>query len=763
MLSLDVFTDLFSAGLTPIPLKWNTDSRDAEVYPHHGKIDPANYGIRDVESWMREMRNANGVALKLYPPFGSIDMDLKNTPNKNVFNEWLEIIRAVNEDVLRKVCIEKTRNEGYHIYIKYAKLTEKIPVAKHDGKEVISVYTGSLLMFCFPTPGYQIIHNDFNDLDFLTDDEFELLLTTAARFNDDSDFRPGDKSVQLERYPIEYESTLLQFDQYCTDEVFETLLNSIGLFRVAKDSKLYNRKNLKYVPFLREGSLSEYSAKAYFKSKRLLIFSASMKGFPTWHDSTGAGDTRWVLTPSKIVYYKNSRSWPDTLDEIQMISDSAGLNVIESTPVTKQPLMADERMKFPYDVFPQPIQDFIFSQVIQHEYLAGAVLVALSTAIGNSVVLEAMDGYHVKPILYMAIVAPPGASKSPALKKAFKPLEDYDDRLYQQYGLQLEEFKNNLARYEKDKKHMEKPEKPPFPQTLIKDSTIEMVVKILSHNKKGCCVLADELSGFLARMNQYKTGDEVQKWLEMWSGSPILLQRITRDENKVQDPYCNVVGGIQPGVLESLSKAENEHNGFYHRFLFVYPVPKEKEGWQRIRVSDSVKRGFHELFEEVLARRNDDPIKYRLSEPANLMYEQWFNHKNAKYNRATTDHVKGIISKYQDYCLRLALLLQVIQDASTRTGQVSESSMERAIRLTEYFLGNMHKATKLLAPETPVDKLSEVHKKLYDQLPTAFTAKSAIQIGERLGLKESAVKMFLNRAAKTVFTVIERGKYEKMF
>jgi hypothetical protein len=119
----------------------------------------------------------------------------------------------------------------------------------------------------------------------------------------------------------------------------------------------------------------------------------------------------------------------------------------------------------------------------------------MSTAIGNTAVLKAMDEYSIKPILYMAIVAPPGASKTPALSKAFKPLEEYDNRLYKRYEMDLLEHKQKYAEWERDKNKV-KPEKPNLPQIIIKDSTIEMVIKILSQNKVGCCVLADELSGF---------------------------------------------------------------------------------------------------------------------------------------------------------------------------------------------------------------------------------------------------------------------------
>jgi hypothetical protein len=603
-----------------------------------------------------------------------------------------------------------------------------------------------------------LIHNSFDDVEFLTRDEFDLLVSAAAVFNEDKEHIVGQNKVAVIEYPTEYENICLQFDNKISNETFEVLLNSIGL--VAIQNKF---KNKKWVPFLRDGSQAMYSAKVYFHSKRLLIFSASMADFPTWHDSAKSGDNTWSLSPSKIVFYKNKKNWHSTIEEIQMIADSAGIDLIQHTPVTQQQILPADRLKFPFDVFPERIRNYISFQSIQHEYLAGFIIASLSTCLGNSVVLEAKDGYFVKPIFYIAVVAPPGASKSPAMKVAFSPLEEHDQMLYDRYLAKVEEYRNKLAAYKRDKNANEEPQKPDFPQTLIKDSTIEMVIKILSANLTGCCVVADELSGFLKRMNQYKAGDEVQKWLELWSGSPILLQRISRDENKVQEPFCTVAGGIQPGVLESLSKEENEHNGFFHRWLFVYPEPQAKTGWHVPPPPQLVKNDFYNVFAELLHLRYSDKRTYRLSEEANNMYAEWFEYKNAKYNKSNSEHVKGIIAKYQDYCLRFATLIQVIEDGLNRSGKVTVLSLEKAIRLTEYFLGNMHKAIKLLVPETPIDKLSAHHKKFYSELPESFSLKTATHIAEQNNITIGACKMFLKRGINKIFNQTGVGEYSKMY
>lgn len=765
MQNLALFTELFALGMHPIPIKWDADKRQVTENGHPEHIKDTVNGIptiEDVKRWADNgMKGFNGMALKMLPPFGMFDFDLKNTDKKDTYKEWLKIVEVNAPDVLSKVCIETTRSGGFHVYIKHSKLTTKIPIARNpDGGEVIAVYTGGLLSYCHPSPHYTIIHNEFQDIQELTDHEFGVMVQAAALFNECEEHKSGENKVAVINYPTEYESVCMQFDNKCTDDVFDGLVRMIGMEQVK------NRfKNKKWVPYLRTGSTAMYSAKAYFKSKRLLIFSGSMTKFPTWQDSAKSGDNTWSLSPSKIVFYHCGKNWECTIETILAIADSANIELVQHTPVTEQNVIPYDRLKFPYDIFPERIQNFISFQSIQHEYLAGALLGSFSTAIGNTVMLHAKEFMNLKPVIYLAIIAPPGAAKTPALKVAFSAIEEFDNELYSKYQAQLLEYNKSLALYEKDKKQYEKPEKPPFPQTLIKDSTIEMVIKILSYNKLGCTVLADELSGFLKRMNQYKAGDEVQKWLELWSGSPVLLQRISRDENKVTDPFCTVIGGIQPGVLESLSKEENEHNGFFHRFLFVYPAPQDKIQWHTPSAPEIVKIDYYNVFAEILShrRRVEDKQLYHLSPDADAMYAQWHDYKNGKYNKATNDHVRGIIAKYQEYCLRFSLLIQVMDDGLYRKREVTAISMEKAIRLTEYFLGNMHKSIKLLVPETPIDKLTDLHKKLYDTLQEQFTTKTAVSYGEQLGMTSAAVKMFIKRNINKIFNQITHGEYSKIY
>jgi hypothetical protein len=767
-MNLDRFIDLFKLGLKPIPLIWDAETKSATSHCiEHGKVTAENYTETTFSNFINDVSKANGIALKLFPPFGCIDFDLKNTDDKGVFNAWMKAVQSQDDDIFSKICIEKTRNAGYHIYIKYPKLKSKVSLARETkGEEVIALYTGGTLSYCDPTPGYDMFHNELTDLQDLTDDEFDILMSCAQSFDK---YIPvvGEKSNIITEYPTEYENLCLQFDKNITDEALNLVLNEVGLFNNL--GYKYNKKD-KFIAYLRKGSKANLSAKVYFNTHNVQLFTSSLRGFPHWGSRKDKDDHSWNLTPSRLVYYDQDGDWTLTVAKIQMICDSANIEIINQEPVTNQSLILGDRLKFPYDIFPDPILDFINYSQIQHDYLAAAALGAVSAIIGNSATLIANDGYFVKPILYLAMVAPPGASKSPSLKSIFSFLERHDADLYKQYENEKLIYKQALGNYKNQKKGdgIDEPHAPIMKQVLIKDSTIEMVVKILSFNSSGCCILADELSGFLKRMNRYGDNDEVQKWLELWSGSPVLLQRISRDENKVENPFCSIVGGIQPGVLDSLSSKDNEHNGFYHRFLFCYPEPDKKKDWETYKMPEQVKISMDLLFSALMNGR--DAVRYyKLSSEANALYADWFNNKNKKYNFTTEDNVKGIIAKYQDYCLRFSLIIQVMYDAGAIQSTITQSSMERAIRLTEYFLGNMHKSMKILAPATPLDRISGNLLDFYKALPATFSMKTAIEISLKLNLKQDYARVVIGRwSDKKDQILIKSGEqknanYEKIF
>jgi hypothetical protein len=160
-------------------------------------------------------------------------------------------------------------------------------------------------------------------------------------------------------------------------------------------------------------------------------------------------------------------------------------------------------------------------------------------------------------------------------------------------------------------------------------------------------------------------------------------------------------------------------------------------------------------------RDNEAKTKYILSPDSLSLYKRWHDYKNMYYNRTLDENAKGIIAKYQAYCLRFALIIQCCNDLDKRTGIVEQQAVERAIRITEYFLGNMLKSLKLLNPETPIDGLKAPYDKIYRELDVMFSTKTAIETAAKYGIKAPTLKMWLLNK-RDLFQRKEHGNYEKL-
>ena len=408
--------------------------------------------------------------------------------------------------------------------------------------------------------------------------------------------------------------------------------------------------------------------------------------------------------------------------------------------------------------------------------MAVSALAAAAAAVGNSVLLQVpeQNGNAIKPVFYIVIVSPPGAGKTPAIKTAFQPLYEYDRVQHEHYKIRHKEFLTAYKKYEHKNKRLksgddpeEEPEKPPYKQIVVDDVTIEKLAEILEQNPEGTIIVADEIIGWMNRMGQYKGGggDEEQKILIMWSSGTIKVQRKSNNSVIRIDNYANsIIGGIQTKLLEALSKEDRAVNGFFHRFLFVYPEPIPASEWEVNEIPADVLDNYNQLFEIQLNKRASNPkTVYHLSPEANARFKEWRFGKIKKQDRSEDDDERGIISKYLDYCLRFALLLQVLMDGQYRKCEVGLEAMENAIMIMEYFFANMLKALKILTPETPVDKLSEKNKNFYQALPDSFSMHDAERIADKKGIAKDTSRSFINKNLNKLFTRQKRGQYEKMY
>ncbi|MBD0331678.1 MAG: hypothetical protein ICV66_03405 [Chitinophagaceae bacterium] len=327
---IDYFKELYELGFNPVPLQWDSQSKKPFRYPAHVngiESDSQRPSWKDIQRWYNELKPVNGIACKMLPPSFMIDFDLKNTENKNLFKKWFNAVDKTQPDIKRKICIETTRNNGYHVYGKFihAPHHKQTLARSKTGSEIIAIYTG-LLSYAAPTPGYSLTHNEMQDVEELTPDEFDFLVALSGSFNEYIESYAGYVPGESTAYPDAFKALARYFDKLCPDSLFEEFLNNLDLYSTGKTGKILGTDIL-YHKYLRKGSEAEYSAKVFFENKKLLIFSGSLKGLPTFHTRTDENDRSWIITPSLIVFYKNGKDWYKAAEEIKQLCEQHNINI----------------------------------------------------------------------------------------------------------------------------------------------------------------------------------------------------------------------------------------------------------------------------------------------------------------------------------------------------------------------------------------------------------------------------------------------------
>jgi putative DNA primase/helicase len=218
------------------------------------------------------------------------------------------------------------------------------------------------------------------------------------------------------------------------------------------------------------------------------------------------------------------------------------------------------------------------------------------------------------------------------------------------------------------------------------DATIEAVKLVLDGNPDGICYPADELSGWLRSLGQYKggKGSDRQHWLSIWSGVQVVCNRATRPEPTIIDnPFVAITGGFQPATVGDLV-ANGREDGLAARFLLAWPGAPENTAW----TEDVVKGAddYHDICKGLWELPQCD-------EPVTLTSEakaRWVGWVNAHREQKPPPMLEPVWSKAEGYCLRLALILHLARRACNegKGAQVGREDVEGAIELARYFMAH---------------------------------------------------------------------------
>lgn len=732
-----IFQEYKSIGLKVIPIEW--DIANKQPVSHHNWSEDKEWKLQS---------NHNAIMIHTRDCFAAIDVDIKNSKDKHLFDKWLQIVTNTEPQILDKCFIEKTKSDGYHVWIKYCKLTKKTALADSEtGAEVIALYANGPLVYTYPTPGYSEFYNSMADVQELTDDEYNYLIQVSQYFNE---YKPTyDPTKKAINYPKGYEAELSKYDLSLSDESWEILLNDIGLEPLPNFR--YNKKDT-FAAYRRKASTSNtISAKVYFKTKRVLLFTASMHDFPNWHNKDQY--PIWALSPTFVLFYKFGRDWNAVLKFIGC----------------EKPLLND----FPFEIFPEAIRNSIFEvskeRSLNPLFLATAGLWTASSLAGTAYTSD--FGSDGKNILFCMLIAPVSVGKTPAFKAMceapLKQLQEIED----------ENFKNALIEWNaekmqalNDKKQFTKPKPKRFIPFAV-DGTTEGYIGLCQDQGSGIGVYHDEAETILNAGSFKSNNDSISFFTQAFSGGRYTQIRADRDKERVvQNLNINLLMGTQPSRMRNIFTEDRIANGFASRFLMV-----ESEYLQLNEDADPFTSSrqmcndwielIHNLYNvnKTYCEGEATPVKIEITEAAKELYKKYYKENLKAANQRIADNLEGHIigtqAKMSSYIPRLTQLIAIIKQPLQPI--INEEVVELGQRLFKFYSNSTVSIISKIFMEADTGLPNELEL-LYNALPDSFTNKQAEETCIKLNLIDKKFRIALRRKDfGKLFRKVKHGEYTK--
>lgn len=370
---------------------------------------------------------------------------------------------------------------------------------------------------------------------------------------------------------------------------------------------------------------------------------------------------------------------------------------------------------FPLDVLPPPVRAYVAAAAeslsVPPEMVAVPLLGLAGGLIGDRLHLVLKHSWREYPTLYLAIVARPGSAKTPALGLAKWPLDALQKAAHERYTERMAAYQDELAAWKAGGRERGEPEpaKPRLRHYFSTDLTVEALAGILAE-APGVAVIRDEISGWVAALDQYKggKGSDRQQYLSLWSAQTLKVDRKTGGSLYVPEPVACVVGGIQPDLAGTLHDAAKRRDGFVERILPTVPEVAPAE-WTDAAPSTEQYRDVLAVFQTLdglmyQATANESGLPrghgVSLSSEARAAFVSWHG-DNARLVAAAGGLAEGFYSKLPAHVARLALILHALWRPDDPRVVLSADRMRDAIELGEFFRAHIGRFLALLKATAP--------------------------------------------------------------
>ncbi len=406
--------------------------------------------------------------------------------------------------------------------------------------------------------------------------------------------------------------------------------------------------------------------------------------------------------------------------------ESADKKTPDSTPQDLADL--PDPLDFPTDALPPYVCRFIEETAAgvgcPVDFVAVPALVALSAAIGDTRRIIIKKSWSEGAAIYGGIVGEAATKKTPAMNLALRPVRDRQMALKAEYERALLVYEDALREHKKASKDgptdLSPPAAPILGRTYVDDTTVERAADILNENPRGIALIKDELTSWLASMNQYKNGkgSDRQFWLSVHTNQPIAVDRKTADRPViVAHPFVSIVGGIQPAVLPDFG--QDRGDGLMERVVFAYPEHRPSR-WTEDEVGDETIEMYaatiNALYRLEHADAGDGPFPSRvpMAPGAKSLFVEEYNALHEEIEApGFPQRLRPAFGKLEAYLARFALILAMTRLAASNASnasnfskeEVTEEDMRGAVRLLVYFKNHARRVYVGLYGSSPAERL----------------------------------------------------------
>jgi len=617
----------------------------------------------------------------------AIDVDLKVCDTKEERDtyekELLEYLSDNVDNLLKKVAIYRTLNNGLHIIYKAENIEGNQKLATYKNKKEAIIETRGNGGYIQIYPKFHHRGLKYEDITKVTNEDRNILVECCKSLTHEVKvvIEPKETKQQTEQDGLSPWS-----DYNERTNVYDLISSEFTIVR-----QLSN-----YTLIKRTGAESLTSGKIFHDSNCVYLHSTGTRY-----------EAEKLLSPF-IIYTIQNHNGDFTASSKDLYDKGFGTrfepkqyDFKEEKTTPKKAINND----FPVEIFPKELQYYIKENKeklgLIPDFMASGLLWTASTVIGNSLNIKMKNGWTDNCTVWIACVANAGVGKSPSISAVTRPLEKINQKEQKLYAKDEKKFNDYKFMSKEEKKYQDEVKEPINKQFLANDITLEALTGLLAQNPNGVGVLKDELNGWVQDMNKYRDGSDLSFWLTSFNGGSYSSNRKTSGNTFVDSPFVPVIGGIQPSILDDLATDERKESGFMDRLLLSHPhatVNKFNDDEledKLIEWFDGYIRGITEQVKGFINVNSDNeivPLVASFNKEAKTEYKRIFNEITDSQNSEESDEkLKSVLPKMKIYLGRFSLITRFIKwslNTEIELLEIDKSDVINAEKLIKYFIRN---------------------------------------------------------------------------